>query len=963
MNKVLKIIQFNKGDSCLNNRTDQITDILEQHNPHIAIINELNNDKNDSVTRHSFQNYTLETDNLEIYDKKSRTGILIKNNIHYKRRIDLETPGTSTLWIQLSHPGKKPILIQGIYRQFQRLGKDHTKSIANQEWRWEQILSKWEIASLENKEIISMGDTNLNTLRWETPIEEKTSYEKSQINMVKNFQDRILNKGFKILNNTPTRQKDNIESKPACLDLIMTNKIDKIANFQSGLSNFSDHTLQILERKAKIVEQKPKFLRIRSYKNFKKTQFRENIINHPYYIEIFYERDPEIITKKLQKIIQQSIDPLAPMKTIQVSHKNSNKLSTQVKEMMIQRDIAYEKSKKTKNIEDIRYYKNLKNGVNQKIAKEKFDRKVAIFQEQGQSSNSIWKKIKNETSQNKYTNPQSITEGKTTFTKHHQIAESLNRQYVRSINKIIEQMKSTPTNPLDHFIHSIGPTQGDLEFTFQQINMEELKKIISKLKPTGSTGLDEISIKMIKQAQDQLQPILLHLINSTIKSTTFPEVLKVSKIVPIKKAGKDPTSADAWRPINVIQAIAKIIERVYLAQILKHLDQHNLIGHSHHGAVRHKSTQSLVNELHDTLLEDFMKDIDNAIIALDQSKAYDIVDHRILLLKLQAIGFKPQAIKIIQSYLANRTQYVALEGKKSQTLAVGPRSVIQGSCLSTIMFLIYTLDLPELFHRDCDTKHSPAEMRLCSKTNAKGFVDDIYLKVKPTENQDMKTAIMDTMDTIQDYMLANKLQLNPQKSQIMIITKKEHIKENFEVILNGKPVKNKQQIVILGNTLAANLSWDTHVQKSLIPALTNRVRSLKLIAKYLKPGFRAQYTNAVFRSKLMFAIEAWGGASKTLIQKVQNLQNQAAKLALPNNKYNLNSRQKHNLLNWHSIQTEIEIATHKFTWKIINYNIPEELAAQMPLNTTGKKDNTTKKTSQQTQMARNNKIIQKFLQE
>ena len=152
MNKVLKIIQINKGDSNLINRVDQISDLLEKkNNPHIMIINELNNEHYDNVTKYSFPNYHLECDNLQIYDKKSRTGLLIQKDIHYKRRLDLETPGTSTVWVQLTHPGKKTILIQGVYRQFQRLGVPKSDSIKCQEWRWNQILSKWELAIMEKK--------------------------------------------------------------------------------------------------------------------------------------------------------------------------------------------------------------------------------------------------------------------------------------------------------------------------------------------------------------------------------------------------------------------------------------------------------------------------------------------------------------------------------------------------------------------------------------------------------------------------------------------------------------------------------------------------------------------------------------------------------------------------------------------------------------------------------------------
>ena len=419
-------------------------------------------------------------------------------------------------------------------------------------------------------------------------------------------------------------------------------------------------------------------------------------------------------------------------------------------------------------------------------------------------------------------------------------------------------MEETETDPLSHYIQSLGPQHTNLSFTFTQINMSDLRKVLNCMKATGSTGDDDISTKMLKSAQQQLEPILLHLTNRTIQTTSFPTPLKTAKVVPIQKVGKDPTTSDGWRPINVVAAISKVIERILLGQILVHLRDHDLVGHAHHGAVRNKSTQSLVTELHDSLLDDLRHGTDTAVIALDQSKAYKIVDHKILLRKLQALGFKPQASKLMSSYLQDRKQYVVLEGKKSSNLVLGPRSVIQGSTMSTALFLIYILDLPDLFHKECQTKHDPTLMRQCKQTNAKTFVDDIFLRARPAIGQTMPQAIHKTMETVHEYMRANKLQLNPQKSQIMLITNDDDLKKNFKITLNEKVIKHKAEMVILGNTLSDTLAWDSHVRKTVIPSLTNRVRTLRHVAKYLRPGFCAQYANAIFCSKLMFGIESWG---------------------------------------------------------------------------------------------------------
>ena len=125
----------------------------------------------------------------------------------------------------------------------------------------------------------------------------------------------------------------------------------------------------------------------------------------------------------------------------------------------------------------------------------------------------------------------------------------------------------------------------------------------------------------------------------------------MSKIVPIEKLGKDPNNSSGWRAINLVNATSKVIERVLLAQIIQHLEVNKLIGHVHHGSVSQKSTQTLVTEVYSQLLENFENGEDSALIMLDQSKAYEIVDHKLLLRKIEALGFKHKAALLMENYL------------------------------------------------------------------------------------------------------------------------------------------------------------------------------------------------------------------------------------------------------------------------------------------------------------------------
>ena len=588
MDKSIKFVQINKGVSELSSRLDHINDIIEQHNPKVVVINELNSPSTDNVTRLQFPGFTLETDNLDIIDNTSRTGVLIHKDLHYSRRLDLETPGTSMIWIQFKYPGRKPPLLHAVYRQFQRLGVPGSINPVQQHFRWEQIVSKWEQALTEGKEIITMGDFNLNTLRWDVPQHQMSQYDRTKQPMISSLRDRILSQGSTILSHTPTKIPDNPDSPPSCLDLMIVTNIEKIASYQAGLPSFSDHMLQVLTRISKGVKITKKFARIRSYKDFSNTTYKQSIIDHPSYIETLYENDPELITKHIIKIIQDSFEPLAPIKVIQLSNKNSTKLSPDIRSVMVERDLAHLAFRDSKDPDDLRNYRNLRNTVNRMISLEKFQSKVKKIQEDDHKISDKWKKMKAETGQDSFQSPQLIIENHNHHTSHKEIAGSLNRQYVQSVRKLLNEIESVPVNPIENYRKLVQNKEEMSTFTFVQISMHQLRSTLKQMKSTGSMGEDDVSIRKIKQAQAELEPLILKLVNAVIRTTTYPDSLKTTKIVPIRKSSKSITSSEGWRPINVIAALSKIIERVLLGQILDHLQNNDLVPAQHHGSIRGK---------------------------------------------------------------------------------------------------------------------------------------------------------------------------------------------------------------------------------------------------------------------------------------------------------------------------------------------------------------------------------------
>ena len=172
--------------------------------------------------------------------------------------------------------------------------------------------------------------------------------------MIDSLRSRILDKGFVILSSKPTAVKEHPDAKECCLDLMLTNRQEKIMNFEAGLLTFSNHFVQSLSRSSKGIKKNQNYKRMRSFKNFNQKKFKEDILNHVDYIECMYEKDTDVITEKIQRVIKESLDPMAPIRIVQLSEKNAVELSAEVKVKITEKEVAQATYKTRNKIEDLR---------------------------------------------------------------------------------------------------------------------------------------------------------------------------------------------------------------------------------------------------------------------------------------------------------------------------------------------------------------------------------------------------------------------------------------------------------------------------------------------------------------------------------------------------------------------------------------------------------------------------------
>ena len=166
----------------------------------------------------------------------------------------------------------------------------------------------------------------------------------------------------------------------------------------------------------------------------------------------------------------------------------------------------------------------------------------------------------------------------------------------------------------------------------------------------------------------------------------------------------------------------------------------------------------------------------------------------------------------------------------------------------------------------------------------------------------------------------------------MVISNDKEVKKCFQIPAGGKQLYHQPALKILGNIITEDLLWDRHIRQIVIPDLANRVRTLRSKCQFMDLKFRTMYATTIFKGKFNFAIESWGGASKSLISKVQILQNRALKIILGRKAARLSDNQRHQMVNWLTVEQEINLGTLRMAHKVIHLNIPEELSVSMPQN-------------------------------
>ena len=333
--------------------------------------------------------------------------------------------------------------------------------------------------------------------------------------------------------------------------------------------------------------------------------------------------------------------------------------------------------------------------------------------------------------------------------------------------------------------------------------------------------------------------------------------MKIAEIIPLFKSGCKETLSN-WRPISQLSPFSKLFEKCLHSRLSKFLIKNKILNPNQFGFQANSSTENAVLKICDEICTCINNKEIVCSVFLDLKKAFDTVNHDILLKKLYMYGIRGNVYDLFASYLTNRKQYTLINGVKSDYRSISC-GIPQGSVLGPLLFLLYVNDINSV-----------------SKFKINLFADDSYLSLNnhcPSQLQaDMNTELL----KIDRWLKMNKLSLNIEKTFFILFTNRR-INFDFAIKIGTTPLKRKSEVTYLGVQLDEKMSWNPHIHR-IQRKLSSAVWALSRLKNLLDQKTKVAVYYGLIHSKLLYCISCWGGVSSNKKKKLTSLQKRAMRI-------------------------------------------------------------------------------------
>lgn len=835
-------------------------------------------------------------------NKKEGGGIaiFIKNSLTFVERPDLLMPADiqhacDCLFIELtSKKFERNIIIGIMYRSPRQNSEIVFKNCLN------KIL---DTLSSQNKDVILLGDTNINLLKYK---ENKVASD---------YLDMLISCSYIPMITLPTRVT---QTTATLIDHIFKKQSESSCIAGTLLNDISDHYINFLFLSCKKIQRKqPSSITYRPFTAHNIQNLNEALCNHNWN-NVHNIHNPCNAYDEFFKTYTTYLNYHIPIKTVKFrhyKHKKESWMSTGLLTSIKNKDklhykLSHEKNTQKRILIEMKYkaYRNKLNSLIRIAKKMYWDNR---FKSSINDMKATWLSINTvlNRSKRKQTIPDEVQCENNVYNTPKLVSEGFNNFFTNLGSNLAHLIPTTSTTATSY----LSPVNFVNSFALYPTTIQEVQTILSKMQPKLSSGLDSISTKLIKDTCEGILSPLVHIINMSLMTGIVPKKMKIAKIIPIFKSGENNLIKN-YRPISLLPSFSKILERVVYNRLYKYLISRKIITSSQFGFQKSKSTELAILQLQNQIISALSNNKQCIGIFLDLSKAFDTLNHSILLAKLNHYGIRGLALSWFADYLSDRKQLTVVNDCASEVSTV-TCGVPQGSTLGPLLFLVYINDI----------------INSCNQQKFILFADDTSILIESDCQHELKQIANTTLENTSKWLKTNKLSVNVQKTKFMHFFRPTSNEiSSIKLKMNETELAEVSTYNFLGVEIDHKLKWNDHINTRANKI--SRINSLLYRLKYTLPeSAMLNIYNALVVPHLTYGVTAWGAATSSLLKRLVVLQKKCLR-AISNSRYNAHTDpifQKYNILKFYDLY---KLNCCKLCYRAKNKDLPSYFLDLLPLN-------------------------------